>query len=102
MIYVVATIELAAGKREEFIAAFKQLMPKVQAEEGCLEYEPAIDEKTSIPVQPEARDDVVVVMEKWESIAALEAHLMAPHMNEYRLQVKDLVKSTLIQVLRPA
>jgi len=102
MIYVVATIELAPGKREEFLAAFKQLMPKVLAEEGCLEYAPAIDEKTSIPVQPEAREDVVVVMEKWESVAALETHLMAPHMNEYRSQVKSMVNETRIQVLRPA
>lgn len=102
MIYVVATIELVEGKRDEFLQAFHELMPKVHAERGCLEYAPAIDQETAIPAQPEAREDVVIVMEKWESVPALEAHLIAPHMNEYRSAVKPLVKGTRLQILRPA
>ena len=42
------------------------------AEEGCLEYGAAIDEPTSLGVQELAGDDAVVVVEKWESVAALE------------------------------
>jgi quinol monooxygenase YgiN len=61
-----------------------------------------IDFPTSIPAQPPARSDVVTVVEKWESIEALEAHLMAPHMLDYRKTVKDLVVDTTLLVLEPA
>jgi quinol monooxygenase YgiN len=53
-------------------------------------------------VQGPSRDDVVVVVEKWESIPALEAHLIAPHMMEYRPKVKDFVKRVSLQILSPA
>ena len=53
-------------------------------------------------MQGPARDDIVVVVEKWESVAALEAHLIAPHMMEYRPKVKDFVKKVYLQILTPA
>lgn len=102
MIYVIATIEIAAGKRDEFVKAFRANVPHVLAEEGCLEYEPAVDLATEIPAQPNLRSDVVTVVEKWESLAALQAHLVAPHMVSFRERVKDLVKGISIQVLEPA
>jgi quinol monooxygenase YgiN len=45
---------------------------------------------------------VVTVVEKWESIEALEAHLIAPHMIEHRKGVKGLVKETSLRILAPA
>ena len=84
MICVLATIELVPGRREEFLAAFKQVVPKVLAEQGCIEYAPMIDVSTNIPAQPPVREGAVVVVEKWEGLDALEAHLMQPHMLEYR------------------
>jgi quinol monooxygenase YgiN len=102
MICVIATIELNEGKRQEFLKEFTQLVPKVHAEEGCIEYGPMIDVPTNIPVQPPERVDVVTVVEKWESVETLEAHLIAPHMLEYKKAVKDLVKGMSIQVLEPA
>ena len=44
----------------------------------------------------------MVVVEKWESLDALNAHLVAPHMGSYREQVKDLVAGMTLQVLQPA
>jgi len=44
---------------------------------------------------------VVTIVEKWDSVAALEAHLIAPHMREFRTQVKPWVVSTSLQVLTP-
>jgi len=102
MIYVIATIEIAAGKRDEFVKAFRENVPNVLAEKGCIEYEPTIDLATDIKAQPAVRADVVTVVEKWESLAALNAHLVAPHMMSYRERVKQLVKSVSIQVLEPA
>jgi len=102
MIIVLATIELHAGKRANFLAEFRQIVPKVRGENGCIEYFPAIDVASGLPVQGPARDDTVVVVEKWESIPALEAHLIAPHMMEYRPRVKEFVKRVSLQILTPA
>ncbi len=102
MIIVLATIELHPGKRPDFLAEFRQIIPAVRAEAGCLEYFPAVDTVSGLPVQGQPRDDVVVVVEKWESLAALETHLIAPHMMEYRPKVKPLVKSVALQILSPA
>lgn len=101
-IHVIATIELIAGKREQFLAEFRKIMPQVRAEDGCLEYGPTIDLPTGIGAQIPLRDNVVTIVEKWASLAALEAHLTAPHMQAYRPRVKDLVVSSKLQILQPA
>jgi quinol monooxygenase YgiN len=102
MIHVIATIEVALGRREEFLAEFRRIVPLVRAEAGCLEYGPAVDVATGISAQAPPRDDVVYVVEKWASLEALHAHLAAPHMTEYRNRVKDLVAGVRLQVLQPA
>lgn len=102
MIVVLATIELNPGKRHDFLAEFHKIVEPVRAEEGCIEYFPATDHATNLPAQGPARPDVVVVIEKWESIEALEAHLIAPHMMSYRPRVKEFVKSVSLQILNPA
>src|SRR5690242_8780343 len=102
MIHVIATINLHAGKREAFLTEFRNLVPLVRAEAGCLEYGPTIDLDTGISAQLPVRVDVVTVVEKWESLDALRAHTGAPHMTEYRQRVKDLVAGVTLQVLQPA
>lgn len=102
MIVVLATIELNPGKRNDFLAEFHKIVAPVRAEEGCIEYFPATDHSTNLPAQGVARPDVVVVIEKWESIEALEAHLIAPHMMSYRPRVKEYVKQVSLQILNPA
>ena len=102
MIHVIATIEVAPGKRAEFLEQFHWVVPLVRAEEGCIEYGPAVDLPTAIAVQVPLRPDTVIVLEKWSSLAALAAHSKALHMDEYRVRVKDLAKGVSLQVLEPA
>lgn len=102
MIYVIATIELNEGSRADFLRAFHENIPAVLEEYGCIEYGPAVDVETTIPAQGEVRPNVVMVIEKWASIEALEAHLIAPHMLAYREKVKDLVRGVTLNVLEPA
>lgn len=102
MIHVVATLRVDPARRDEFLVAFAELRPQVLAEEGCLEYGAAVDQPTGIGPQQLAGDDAVVVVEKWESVAALEAHLVAPHMEAYREKVADMLKDVSLLVLRPA
>jgi quinol monooxygenase YgiN len=101
MIHVIATIEVIAGKRDEFLTEFRKNVPAVKAEAGCLEYGPAIDLQTDIAAQIPLRSQVVTVVEKWEDLAALKAHLTAPHMLSFRARVKDMVVKTSLQVLQP-
>ena len=101
MIHVIATIEVAPGKREAFLKEFRRILPLVRAEAGCLEYGPTIDVPTGIPVQGPPRDNVVTAIEKWESVEALKAHLGAPHMLEYRTRVKGLVTGVQLQIMEP-
>ena len=100
MIHVIATIELAPGTREKFLTEFHRIISIVRDEDGCIEYGPAIDLKTSVS-SGEARENVVTVIEKWTSVPALEAHLKAPHMASYRDRVKDMVRDVKIHVLAP-
>lgn len=102
MVHVLATVELQPGKREAFLAEFHRIVPLVRAEAGCIEYGPTVDLRTGIAVQVPVRDNVVTVVEKWESLDALRAHMAAPHMVEYRGRVKDLVVKVELQILEPA
>jgi quinol monooxygenase YgiN len=102
MIHVIATIELAEGQRAAFLNEFRALVPKVWAEAGCLEYGPTVDIASGLAAQGAPRANVVTVVEKWADLTALKAHLVAPHMEEYRPRVKALVRSTTLQVLEPA
>lgn len=102
MIHVLATIQLAPGSRGEFLRHFHDVVPKVRAERGCLEYGPTVDLPTGLANQAPLRDDTVVVVEKWLSLEHLQAHLVAPHMLEYRAKVKSLVQSVDLRVLEPA
>ena len=102
MIHVLAKIQLASGKRDEFLAEFHQLVPLVQAETGCVEYGPAVDATTDIGAQKSIGADTVMIIEKWESLEALEAHLQAQHMQDYRPRVRDLVQGATLHILTSA
>jgi quinol monooxygenase YgiN len=102
MIHVIATIDLVEGSRQAFLVEFQKLVPLVRAEAGCIEYGPTIDVASGMGAQVPLRVNVVTVVEKWADLAALKAHSVAPHMQEYRPRVKDMVKSTTLQILEPA
>ena len=101
MIHVIATISLNPGTRDQFLEHFLWVTPLVRAEAGCIEYGATIDEPTPLKSQELIGPDTVVVVEKWESVAALQAHVAAPHMVEYRVKVNQQVKEVVLQVLRP-
>ncbi len=101
MIYVIASIEVHPGKRDAFLAELGRNVPTVRAENGCLGYDVALDVKTDLKAQVPFRTNTVSIVEKWENLAALQAHLAAPHMTTYRERVKGLVAGVQLQVLEP-
>ena len=100
MIYVIARIELQPGCREAFLAYFRELVPKVLAERGCLAYVPTVEVETTLAADDVSEDSVTVV-ETWQSIADLEAHLAASHMIEFRRVTEKLRKGVGLTVLEP-
>lgn len=102
MIHVIAIITTHAGKRSEVLAAFRRNRPNVLAENGCIEYVPVIDAENGGAIQSPIGPDSFIVVEKWSTLEALQAHSVAPHMAAYGASVKPLVKSRTIHVLSPA
>jgi len=102
MVHVIAIITAKPGKRAAILEAIRANLPAVRAEEGCIEYGPAIDLPDAGPIQTKAGEDVVFVIEKWSSMETLRAHAAAPHMAAYAARVKDFVASRVIHVLASA
>jgi quinol monooxygenase YgiN len=99
MISVIASIRVKPGMLPDYLAILKDTAPSVRKEKGCIEYVPTIDIDVKLP--PQVLDkEVVTILEKWESLESLHAHLGSPHMLDYREKVKNLVESVSIKVLQ--
>lgn len=102
MIHVLAIITAKPGMREAILTEFRANMPAVHAEQGCIEYGPAIDAEGMGKIQTPFGADTFVVIEKWESMDALKAHGAAPHMAAYAAKTREMIASRVIHVLTPA
>jgi quinol monooxygenase YgiN len=102
MIHVIAVITTKPGMRDAVLREFRANMPAVHAEQGCIEYGPAVDAEGIGAIQTAIGPDSFMVIEKWESAAALKAHAAAPHMAAYAARVKEMIASRVIHVLSPA
>ena len=98
MINVIASIQIKEGQLSNFVEIFKSNIPKVLEEKGCIAYAPTIDVPTGLPPQ-ELNSDVVTIIEKWDSLEDLMAHLSSPHMLVYREKTKTLVEKMSLKVL---
>ncbi|HBA87697.1 MAG TPA: antibiotic biosynthesis monooxygenase [Geobacter sp.] len=99
MICVIASIKVKEGARDAFLEIFHGNVPRVRGEQGCLEYLPAVDIDSGLPLQI-FDESTVTILEKWESLEALGAHLASPHMLDYREKVKNLVEGVSLKVLQ--
>ncbi|ATA57466.1 putative quinol monooxygenase YgiN [compost metagenome] len=101
MIQVVAVITAKPGQRALLLEAFKANRAAVLAEEGCIEYAATIDAQGIPPSKASFGPDTFVVIEKWASLPALQAHAVAPHMAAFSAQTRELTESKRIHVLEP-
>ncbi len=102
MIHVLAIITAKPGQREAVLTEFRANMAAVHAEEGCVEYQPAVDAADAGAAQTALGPDSFCVIEKWADLPALQAHAKAPHMQAYGGRVKDMLASRVIHILSPA
>jgi quinol monooxygenase YgiN len=84
MIIVGGRLEVDPEEREVFLAERHDMMRTSRGEVGCLEYTLAAD-----PLEPGG----VILFERWESQAALDAHLAA-------LSAKTTIKPRSASIMR--
>jgi len=74
MVSVIAGFTVKDGKEAECLAVVKKLVAETQKENGCIMYDCF-----------RSNDDPkkFVIMEKWETKAALDAHMATAHFKEY-------------------
>lgn len=101
MIHVLAKIELHPGRRADFLVEFHRIVPEVLQEKGCLAYGPTVDATTDLTNQAPLGPDTVMIVERWETLDDLKAHLVAPHMLAYRPRVKEMVVRSTLNILEP-
>lgn len=101
VVHVIAVITTKPGQRAEVLELFNANVPAVLAEDGCIAYEATVDTENAGPFQTEFGSDTFVVVEKWESLAALGAHAASDHMKAYGARTKDMLADRKIHILSP-
>jgi quinol monooxygenase YgiN len=101
MVYVTAIITAKPGLRAELLKLVHANLAAVRAEQGCIEYGPAIDVPDFGGSQAVLGEDTFVFIEKWESAEALRVHFTQPHMIDYREKSKELIATRSVHVLEP-
>ncbi|MBV4412859.1 antibiotic biosynthesis monooxygenase [Enterobacteriaceae bacterium YMB-R22] len=100
MLTVIADIRTRPGQhhRQAVLDAFAKIVPSVLQEAGCHGYAPLIDHNAQVDFQASSPDAITMV-EKWDSVAHLQAHLNTAHMKAWAEEVKDHVLDTRIRIL---
>lgn len=101
MIHVIASVELKPGQREAYLKEFRTVEPAVRKEKGCIAYGATMDARTDLGRQMPYRENTVTIVEQWESVAALKAHMGQPHMAKYFEASRPMVANTTLQILQP-
>ena len=102
IVHVLAILTTKPGQRDAVLALFNANVPAVLAEEGCIAYEATIDTENAGPMQTQFGPDTFVVVEKWESMAALGAHAVSDHMKAYGASTKGMLADRVIHILSPS
>jgi len=102
MVHVIAVITTKPGLRADVLEVFNANVPAVHAEDGCIEYGATVDVENAGDVQTKYGDDTFAVVEKWESLDALKAHMGVPHMKTYGAKVKDMLADRVIHIMSSA
>lgn len=99
-VYVLCRFDL---KSDADIADYKAktlgVIPKVHAEKGCRLYTLLEDAKTDWSAPMRFGERTFWMVEKWDSIEDLKAHINAPHMKEFAPTVSGMRSASTFHVL---
>jgi quinol monooxygenase YgiN len=101
MINVVVTMMIKDGHMSDFLAVCAEVRPKVLKERGCQGYDYYRDAPWPQATHQPAEPNRLTLLERWESPAALQAHLDTPHMKDFASRAKDLRASVEVRVVEP-
>jgi quinol monooxygenase YgiN len=101
MVHILVTMMIKEGRMKEFIAVCEELRPMVLMEKGCLAYEYTREIASPLGIQEPIEANRITLIERWDSLEALKAHMEAPHMKEVAPKVKELRSSVVARVLEP-
>jgi quinol monooxygenase YgiN len=101
MLHLVVTMIIKEGRMAEFQEVCRWLRPQVLAEPGCLAYDYTRDAPSPLDPGKALEPDRITLLERWESPAALQAHMQAPHMKEAGARMKELRASSDVRILEP-
>lgn len=102
IVHVLAVLTAKPGFRAQVLEAFQANVPNVRAEEGCIEYQAVVDLDDAAAFQTPIGPDSFVVVEKWESMEALSAHAVAPHMKAYGKATAEMLADRKVHILTGA
>ena len=98
MIEVITEYSCLPGQRQRVLDAALALQAAVRDEVGCLGYSPLVDTPASMPDQLLDPDGVVLV-EQWQSLKHLHAHLSSPHQMDFERHTAEAVREMRQRVL---
>ncbi len=90
-----------AHHRDAVLALFKSVMPTVLKEAGCHGYAPMLDADVNADFQS-TDANCIVMIEKWEDMAALRAHMETPHMVAFHEQAGEHIAGIKVKILDAA
>jgi quinol monooxygenase YgiN len=99
MLHILVTMLIKEGRMKDFLSLCEELRPLVLQEKGCLTYEYTREVPSPLGIQEPLETNRITLIERWESMDALKAHLEAKHMKEIGPRMKDLRSSVTARVL---
>ncbi len=88
---VVITISIKEGRRDDLLAALREVLAKSRTIEGCIEI--VVHENMATP-------NKLLIYETWASEALWHKYLMQPHITNFSEQTKDFADEWTLQKLK--
>ena len=92
MIYVIAELSIKLGTAEKASTEARKAVAATNTEDGCIFYQMHLN--VSDPTK-------LIVVERWASREALNAHLQTPHLKAWRAASAEFVTARKVEVITP-
>ena len=100
-VFVLCRFDLKAdADRKAYVAKTLDIVPTVRDEKGCRVYTLLEDAKTDWDAPQRFGERTLWMLERWDSIDALKAHLQTPHMKAFGPTVRDMREKGTFHVLQ--
>lgn len=86
---MITRLEIIQGTREKCLEEFYKIVPTVFLQKGCIEYDAYVDSEDD-RFNNIKRPDIVIFVEKWESIEALQHHSKSDVLKGFREKIRDI------------